>query len=426
MAFRDVNDELHRSRRVAAVVRAAASLETPQSASKTLDALAEEILRKDSVAAVQILTAGQSNRGLRVMGSAGFPHWPDFPERLLECEARGATVAMFDAMDSGRPTVVRRRWSIIRSDPAWEPLYDYLSERKWDSFAAVPLPVRRQVKGTINVFFAPGRSVTATTLDFLDLMAEQAAVAIEDMALLDSVREGVRREERQRLARDLHDSIVQQVFSISMQAKSLTLIAERSESVPARSVTRVADDIGLLSQTVLTDLRAMVHELRPISAIERGSLEEAVRTLAESTRNRTGMRLDIVVGSGLDRIPGAVADDVYRIVAEAIHNVVKHADAGRVTVRLVVRQATLRGSVTDDGCGLAADSGTGVGLGMRTMRERAAHWGGTLTVKQRRHAGTIVGFAVPLDAHITIATETTEARTGAGAVTNTAERRDER
>ncbi|GHE80370.1 hypothetical protein GCM10017786_08080 [Amycolatopsis deserti] len=407
VAFRDVTEERHRQRRVAAVARTAANLASQGSLPATLDALAREVLQTDALAGVQILTVDDSGRGLRIMGSAGFRHWPDFFDRLIECRERGAALKMLDALQESEPVVVAHRWDTIRSDPAWEPLHEYLSELRWDSFASVPLIIRGRAAGVLNAFFAPGQVIGERTLEFLAAMAEQASIAVDYAALMQRERDVVRRQERQRLARDLHDSIVQQVFSISMQAKSMEVLAQRGKPLPPESVRRIADEVGLLSQTVLTDLRAMVHELRPASTTELGGLEEAVRALVDSTTNRTGLRFSLVLGQGLDALHGDLAEDVYRIVAEAIHNVVKHAEAGKVVIRLAVRDDELRGSVADDGRGVTKareDSpGPDSGYGLKTMQERAQRWGGTVTVKPRRNSGTIVRLVVPLAVGVPLA-----------------------
>ncbi|WP_190813960.1 sensor histidine kinase [Saccharopolyspora pogona] len=398
VGFRDVTEERHRQRRIATVARSAANLASQGSLPGTLDALAREVLQTDALAGVQILAVDEGGHGLRIMGSAGFRHWPDFFDRLIECRERGASLRMLDALRDSDPIVVPHRWQTIESDPAWEPLHEYLGELHWDSFASVPLIIRGRASGVLNAYFAPGQVVGGRTLEFLVAMAEQAAVAIDYAALMQRERDVARRQERQRLARDLHDSIVQQVFSISMQAKSMEVLAQRSDSVAADAVRRISDEVALLSHTVLADLRAMVHELRPSSTTELGGLEEAIRALAESTTNRTGLRFRVVVGQGVDGLHGELAEDVYRIAAEAIHNVVKHAEAGTVTIRLSVRDGQLRGSVADDGRGLAQarESVPGSGYGLKTMRERAQRWDGTVTVKPRRDAGTIVRLVVPL------------------------------
>jgi signal transduction histidine kinase len=399
VAFRDVTAERHRQRRVAAIARTSATLASARSITAMLDAVAREVVQADALAAVQIFTFDGAGRNLQIMGSAGFRRWPDFFDRLMRCRSRGAALRMLDALDGREPVVVPHRWRMIKDDPAWEPLREYLSELEWDSFASVPLMLRGRAEGVLNAFFAPGQVVGRPTLEFLVAMAEQAAVAVDYAALLHEERALARREERQRLARDLHDSIVQQVFSVGMQAKSLSVLGGRGGPVAAATVQRIADEIEDLSKTVLADLRAMVHELRPPTSAAVG-LGEAVRALVESTGNRTGLRFDLHVGSGLSDVGSEIAEDAYRIVAEAIHNVVKHAEAGAVTVRVGVRDHVLTVSVADDGRGLraarAAAAGGSDGYGLTSMRERAERWGGTLRVRQRSAAGTAVRAVIPL------------------------------
>jgi signal transduction histidine kinase len=316
---------------------------------------------------------------------------------------------MLDAFKQTEPVLVWHRWSIIRDDPAWAPLREYLGERAWDSFASIPMMARGQPVGVLNAFFGPGQAMEPRTVEFLVAMADQAAIAVDYANLLRHTSDGARREERQRLARDLHDSIVQQVFSISMQAKSMEVLATRGDTVPAASVLRIAGEVSDLSGTVLADLRAMVHELRLSASADLGGLEEAVRALAESTANRTGLKFSVSAGPGLDQVKGELAEDVYRIIAEAIHNVVRHAAAGKVTIRLNLRGDRLTATVADDGqgmtavpCGAAGPRDAGYGL--TTMRERAERWGGTVTVGPGKNSGTLVRLTVPLNGGISLVT----------------------
>lgn len=402
VAFRDVTGDRQRQRRVAAIARTAANLATQGSLTATLDALAAEVVQADALAGAQILTLDSSGHGLRIMGAAGFGHWPDFFDRLMQVRERGGLLLMLKVLATGETVVVPNRWAAIRDDPAWAPLRAYLGELEWESFASVPLTIRGQGTGVLNAFFKPGEAIGRHTLEFLAAMAEQAAIAVDYAALLERERDAARREERQRLARDLHDSIVQQVFSISMQAESMAVLAQRDSPLPAEAVLRISDEVGLLSKAALADLRAMVHELRPSSTAELGGLEEAIRALAASTANRTGLRFRLSLGQGLERITGELAEDVYRIIAEAIHNIVKHAAASRVTIRLVVSGDRLTASVTDYGRGIAVDDGRGgpadtdAGYGLKAMKERAERWCGTVTVRPRREGGTVVRLGVPL------------------------------
>ena len=398
VAFRDVSAERQRQRRISAIARSSATLASEGSISAILDALAHEVQQADALAAVQILTLDRSGKALQLMGEAGFRRWPHFFDRLMEVRERGGALRMLEAMELRVPVVVPHRWDATRDDPAWEPLDEYHRALNWDWFASVPLIIRGRTGGVLNAFYRPGQVVGPSALEFLVAMAEQAAVALDYAALLQRERDAARREERQRLARDLHDSIVQQVFSIGMQAKAMGVLGAGTSAVPADSVRRIAAEVGTLSQTALTDLRAMVHELRPSASVE-GGLGEAIRTLANSTTNRTGLHVRLILGKGLGELPPELAQDAYRLVAEAIHNVVKHADASRATIRIACRHHVLTASITDNGCGLTGSSDAPGdrlrGHGLTSMRERAERWGGSLEIADAKPSGTVVRAVLP-------------------------------
>jgi signal transduction histidine kinase len=222
-----------------------------------------------------------------------------------------------------------------------------------------------------------------------------------------------RREERQKLARDLHDSVVQQVFSMMMQARSLGVLVARGLPPTPEKVAQVADDLSSSAEAVLADLRGMVVELRPAATTGAG-LRSALRSLVDTTAARTGVQVSLDVDDPGDEVTALDADlleDVYRVVAEALHNSVKHADATRIAVRLAVTshgsRRRLVAEVTDDGRGLAdADEGARAGgsassgFGMTVMRERAARWGGAVRVRQPAGGGTCVRLTLPLPASL--------------------------
>jgi GAF domain-containing protein len=222
VSFRDVTVSRQHQRRLAAIAKAASSVASKRSLVGALETLAREVARTDSLAAVQVLTVNPAGDRLHVMGAAGFGRAPDFFDKLMECRALGARLVMLEALETGQPLVVADRYEAVQRDPAWAPLHELMRHPRWDWFASVPLLARGEPVGILNAFFAPGQTVGDTELDFLVAMAEQAAMAVDHAALLDRERDVVRREERQKLARDLHDSVVQQVFSMMMQARSLS------------------------------------------------------------------------------------------------------------------------------------------------------------------------------------------------------------
>jgi signal transduction histidine kinase len=389
--------------RLAAIATAASSVASRTSLSSTLEVLAEAVRSSGGVAGVQILTLDDSPERFRVVGAAGFPRTTDFFERLLECRARGATFEMFRAFDERRPVVVPHRSAVMLADPAWEPLHEFLCSPRWDAFASVPMIGRQGPIGVLNVFLSEGVDPKAEDLEFLEAMAEQAALAIEYASLLELERDIVRREERQRLARDLHDSVVQQVFAINMRARSLGLIARKDVAPAPDVIAVVADDIAQVASRTLVDLRGLVDELRP-GSLAVATIGDSLMNLARTTSARTGVDVDVEVvdpGQVLPDLPRDLAEDAYRVLAEAVYNAVKHSGGRRILIHAAVSgdASSLRATVTDDGTGgVPAISGEDLarGFGLVAMRERAERWGGTLTVEDASPHGTTVHLEVPL------------------------------
>ncbi|MFF4777998.1 histidine kinase [Microtetraspora fusca] len=396
--FSDVTDALRQRERLTAIVRAASSVADTASLRATLDAVAREVVMTGNIAAAQILALDDPREELRVLGMAGFGDAHDFTERLSACRRLGARMHFMDAFERGAPVVVRHRKRVIMADPSWAPLHAIMGYPDWDGFAAVPLVARGHTVGVINAYYMPGEDPGAGSLAFLEAMADHAAVAIDIASLMAQTRS----HERRRLARDLHDSVVQQLFSMRMQAKALRAQLDGPDADPAR-VRRGAEELAELSQSALADLRGLVFELRPLDLAERG-LVDAVRAHAAGVEARTGLVVDVQAPPGADLdLALDVQEDVYRIVQEALHNVVKHARAGTVEIRF--RRSAGGGlavAVTDNGCGKgraageAATGGPGRDtLGLVSMRERAQRWGGLLTAGPRAEGGWTVGVTLP-------------------------------
>jgi signal transduction histidine kinase len=409
VSFRDVTLSRLRERRLAAIAKAASSVASKRSLVGTLEALAQEVARTDALAGVQVLTVNSTGNRLHVVGASGFGRAADFFDKLMECRALGARLMMLEALETREPIVAASRYDAVMRDPSWAPLHQLMRHPRWDWFVSVPLLARGEPVGILNAFFAPGQVVGDTELEFLLAMAEQAAMAVDHAALLEWERDVARREERQKLARDLHDSVVQQVFSMMMQARSLGVLVARGLPPTPERVAQVADDLNSSAKDVLADLRGMVVELRPAAATA-GGLAPAVRSLVDTTAARTGLNVSLDLddrAAELSELDAALIEDVYRVVAEALHNSVKHAGASRIHIRLAVtphgRRRRLVAEVTDDGCGVSAASDAAraggcasSGFGMTVMRERAARWGGAVRVRQPAAGGTSVLLSLPL------------------------------
>ncbi|TMZ64788.1 sensor histidine kinase, partial [Klebsiella pneumoniae] len=254
----------------------------------------------------------------------------------------------------------------------------------------------------INVYYAPGEDPGPSSLAFLSAMADQAAVAIETASLLTRTRSRAQLDERRKLARDLHDSVVQHLFSMGMQARALRAQLDRPDA-DLRQIRSGAQELAELSQNALADLRGLVFELRPLELAERG-LVDAVRSHAASLQARTGLTIDVraPVGDSLDLDP-EVAEDVYRIVQEALHNVVKHSGATRADVTITTPEHDHRGllvKVSDNGRGKVQKPRERTAfrresLGLQSMRERAERWRGRLVAGPRPSGGWTVAVSLP-------------------------------
>jgi signal transduction histidine kinase len=390
---RMVEDDRRGQRRLAAIARAASSVADAGSLSVTLDVVAREVVQAEHIAAVQILRVEGDT--VRVLGKAGFTDAEDFTVRLEECRRLGARMMFVEAFRTRRRIVVPHRKAAVQADPAWAPLHAIMGAPAWDSFVAVPLVVRGRAVGVMNAFYETGEILDSAALEFLDAMADQAAMAVDSADLLARSRHDAQLAERARLARELHDSVVQQVFSMRMQAKALRAqVSEGRSSAPDR-VRAVADELLQLAQDALADLRGLVLQLHPVELVDRG-LGAALRTHAESVRSlsRLAVTVDLDPDERLARLDVDLQEDVYRIVQEALHNVIKHAGAAEATVRVRTGEDGLLVEVNDDGTGLPDPPPRGKTLGLVSMRERAGRWGGRLEIGNGRR-GCRVRVSIP-------------------------------
>lgn len=398
--FRDVTGQRHHQQRVAALARTAASMASDNSLEAVLEAMAGEVQASEGIAGTQIVTRAASSDQLQLMGSAGFHHEvKKFFDLLMASQALGADLITTRAMRDGRQFVLPKRRDQMLRDPTWQPLHSYVSQIEWDDFVSSPLLSRRGVVGALNVYVSVGYNVNPSMLDFLQSMADQAALAVDYATLISHERASVRIEERKKLARDLHDSVVQHVFSIGMQTKGLGIVAEKLPSPHAERIGRISAEVSDLASNVRRDLRGIVLALQPPISAELG-LRRALTDLVDGImrRHSIGISLEVDEHLGSDDLDDAFVEDIYLIVSEALHNSVKHAAPSSIAV--VVAAEADREAITivvsDDGRG--PGRGVDQGYGLTSMHDRAAQWSGLVTVEgnQGRAGMTVtVGLVAP-------------------------------
>lgn len=388
-------------RRLAAIARAASSVANAGSLSITLNALAQAVHAAGGLAAVQVVTLHENQPQLRIVGRAGFADGDDYTDRLEACRRLGADMQMLQAARERRTVVTRHRKASVMADPRWAPMHDFFGPVDWDGFAAVPLVVRGRTVGMLVVFYPTGRHPDARGLGFLTAIADQAAMAVDHASLVTDSKDRARRDERQRIARDLHDAVVQQVFSMRLQARALHDYCLSSGTEPPLDAERVTTGVAQLmslSQHALADLRDLIFELRPEDITEHG-LAEAIELHADAIRSRSGILVEVDSPPTPLGLGSEAQEDLYRIVQEALHNVVKHAEATTATVKIAREPAESSHvvvEVRDDGRGMQHAASSRGRIGLSSMRERAARWGGHLQVDSAHGRGVCVRVALPV------------------------------
>ncbi|MGH3823084.1 MAG: histidine kinase, partial [Pseudonocardiaceae bacterium] len=206
-------------------------------------------------------------------------------------------------------------------------------------------------------------------------------------------------EERARIARELHDSVSQALFSITLHARAAELALERDGVDEHHPLTRNITQLHELSQGALAEMRALIFELRPKALAEEG-LVAAIRKHAAALTAREALPITVDgPGERLD-LPDDAEEHLYRIVQEALHNTIKHAAASlaAVTVHAVPTAVTV--TVDDNGCGFHTPVEHPGHLGIGTMTDRAAAIGADLTIRSAPGAGTTLTVRLARSARV--------------------------
>jgi PAS domain S-box-containing protein len=198
-------------------------------------------------------------------------------------------------------------------------------------------------------------------------------------------------QERAHLARELHDSVTQALFSMGLTLRTMEILLGTDTEAAREKVAELRE----LQKDALAEMRTLIFELRP-SSLESDGLVQALRTHATAVQRRTGLTI-VVDAEAIDRLPIAVEEALYRIGQEALHNIVKHANASNATLRIARDGDRVRLTVTDDGGGFDTESVPRGHLGLIGMRQRVELVGGELRVESRDGHGTTIEATVPAD-----------------------------
>jgi len=253
----------------------------------------------------------------------------------------------------------------------------------------VPLRVGGHATGTLMVANTKGGSrFDQSTISLVETFAAQASVAIGYGRAQADVRRLELMDERERIAKDLHDGIIQSLFAVGMGLQGTALMAGSPETA-----ARIDSAVGELDR-VIRDLRNYIFGLRPGILADR-QLDQALRELGEDIQKRSSFRVEVEVDVELAALVSSRSHQIVQVTREALTNVARHAQAKHSVVRLARTGQTAVLTIEDDGIGFDVRRDK-AGNGLRNMRERATAMGGSLRISSKVGKGTNLRFTFPI------------------------------
>jgi PAS domain S-box-containing protein len=390
---RDVTERVEAFRlleqRVAALAGISASLTIDRPVETTLNALATGIVESTAAVACSVVLIEEQTGMLHLAGAHGLPE--GYTAGMEAAWRAGAQSPTLRSFRSRRPLLVHAARRVLLDDPLYAPLHPFVREARWDVVYIVPLAARGDALGAINLYYLPGQEPGEDETVFLGAVADQTAVAVENARLFAAVEDKVTLEERQRLARELHDSVSQALYGIALGTR--TARAWLNREGPRERVEEWLDYVLSLADAGLTEMRSLIFELRPES-LETEGLIAALEKQAAALQARHEIPVHATLGREPD-LPLEAKEALYRIAQEALHNTVKHAHASRAELKLECDARGIALEVSDDGAGFDPGEDFSGHLGLKSMRERAARLGGTLRVESAPGEGTSIRVRIP-------------------------------
>jgi signal transduction histidine kinase len=285
---------------------------------------------------------------------------------------------------TGKPMIV--------PDVSREPLYVPVEGCRTRSELTVPIKAKDQVIGILDVESDRLNDFDNSDLEVIMLLANQAGIAIENARLYKNAVMAAALEERQRLARELHDSVTQSLYGITLYSQAALghLTAENHDQV-GRQLTEILET----SQEALAEMRLLIHQLRP-PLLDKEGLLTALQARLSAVEGRAGLKTSLKADL-TTRLPFAMEEGLYHIAQEALNNSLKHSHAKSVHVSLRQSGPVVTLEVADDGIGFDVSQAYQEGkMGLPDMDDHAAEIGGKLTITSQPGQGTRIRVDVIL------------------------------
>ena len=279
----------------------------------------------------------------------------------------------------------------VENDPyISSELRDYFKSRGTKKFLRIPTLVGGRVKGFIGIRHGDRAPYRPEEIELAQALAHQAMLAIQLNEFAEQSRQAAVLEERNRLARDIHDTLAQGFTGVIVQLEALEDAIACSRRKEANEHLRRA---GELARESLNEARRSVHALRPQS-LQRGNFWEALKGIVKNTTAGTALHTTFNLRGKLRNLPQYWQENLLHIGQEALTNALKYAHPRNFETRLIFNAEELRLELRDDGDGFKVKAQHD-GFGLAGMRERVEQMGGNLTISSRRGKGTQIAVTVP-------------------------------
>jgi ligand-binding sensor domain-containing protein/signal transduction histidine kinase len=306
------------------------------------------------------------------------------PETLKIMEFKKGEGVVGRVLETGQPAIVRQ----IELNDFRNDIREALIAEGIRSFVHIPIIVDNRIVGVFNIGFTKPSLIGDDITRLFSALTHRASISIANMELFEQTKDLAVMEERNRLARDLHDSAKQKAFAALAQLGTVRGILNNNDN----SATIHLDEAENLVSDVIQELTFLVQEIYPIALQEKG-LPAILREYIFEWGNRNDIKVNLSLQNER-RLPIGIEQAIYRVTQESLANVARHSRAHRVDISLMYNGGTLQLSVADDGRGFDVDL-KGHGLGLRSMRERVSSIHGTVQFQSAPGQGTRIIVQVP-------------------------------
>lgn len=370
-----------RVRQLEALTLIASSFSLEVSLSELMTEVAEHVVRATSAVAGSVTLAEGPKGGMQMIATAGLP--VGFAEAMEVAYRNGGGTPSVRAMEEKVASYQEHFRDRVIDDPRYAEARPFLDAATWDSTLITPIIYGGQSLGVLTLGFPADAAPGDEERNFVEAVADQAGLVIENSRLYQRASSAAALEERQRLARELHDSVSQALYGIALGAR--TARRRVGDDGPA-NVVEPLDYVLSLAEAGLTEMRALIFELRPESIAQEGLVAAIGRQVA-STQARYTTKVTAELCEEPD-VSLDIKEALYRVTQESMHNTVKHARASQIDVSLTFEGGELRLEVGDNGQGFDTNGEFPGHLGLKSMRERASAIGGSLKVESEPGNGT--------------------------------------